>query len=64
MLIDCDSCEVRGLACAECVVSVILGAPPGPIELAPDEHRAISALADAGLVPALRMVPRGQSAAG
>ena len=28
MIIDCDSCVVRGLACGDCVVSVLLGAPP------------------------------------
>jgi hypothetical protein len=25
MIIDCDCCEVRGDACAECVVGVLLG---------------------------------------
>ena len=29
MLIDCDTCTVRGEGCADCVVSVLLGAPPG-----------------------------------
>ncbi len=28
MLIDCDSCAARGPACADCVVTVLLGAPP------------------------------------
>lgn len=28
MLIDCDSCTVRGTGCTDCVVSVLLGAPP------------------------------------
>ncbi len=27
MLIDCDSCAVRGPACRDCVVNVLLGAP-------------------------------------
>ena len=26
--IDCDSCLVRGLACHDCVVTVLLGPPP------------------------------------
>ena len=26
--IDCDTCEVRGLACHDCVVTVLLGPPP------------------------------------
>ncbi|TKJ20431.1 hypothetical protein [Blastococcus sp. CCUG 61487] len=29
MLIDCDTCTVRGAGCADCVVTVLLGAPPG-----------------------------------
>ena len=29
MLIDCDTCAVRGPGCGDCVVTVLLGAPPG-----------------------------------
>lgn len=29
MLIDCDTCTVRGSGCTDCVVTVLLGAPPG-----------------------------------
>jgi hypothetical protein len=29
MLIDCDNCTARGTGCADCVVTVLLGAPPG-----------------------------------
>lgn len=29
MLIDCDTCAVRGQGCDDCVVTVLLGAPPG-----------------------------------
>ncbi len=29
MLIDCDTCTVRGQGCDDCVVTVLLGAPPG-----------------------------------
>ena len=29
MLIDCDTCTARGSGCADCVVTVLLGAPPG-----------------------------------
>lgn len=53
MIIDCDSCAVRGDACGECVVAVLLGAPP---ELQADEQEALGVLADAGLVPPLRLV--------
>jgi hypothetical protein len=28
MLIDCDTCTARGTGCADCVVTVLLGAPP------------------------------------
>lgn len=54
MIIDCDSCEVRGLACDDCVVSALLGGPPG--ELDDGERAAIAALAGSGLVPPLRLV--------
>jgi len=57
MLIDCDTCTVRGLACGDCVVSVLLGAPPSGVELDETERKALSALADAGMVPQLRLVP-------
>lgn len=53
--IDCDSCLVRGLACHDCVVSVLLGPPP-EAGFDEDEQRALDALADSGLVPRLRMV--------
>ena len=58
MLIDCDTCEVRGDACGDCVVSVLLGAPPGGVDIDPEEERALQVLADSGLVPHLRLVPK------
>ncbi len=54
MIIDCDSCEVRGLACGDCVVTALLGGPPGEIDA--DEAAALDALAGSGLVPPLRLV--------
>jgi hypothetical protein len=61
MLIDCDTCKVRGQACGECVVNLLFGqAPPvgapaggqvgGPAADAGDdaERRAMQVLADAG----------------
>lgn len=27
MIIDCESCAVRGVACGDCVIGVLLGAP-------------------------------------
>ncbi len=84
MIIDCGSCAVAGLACDDCVVSVLLGAPEGaatgggtrdPSDLpviplsslstvrdVEDEHAAaLAVLADSGLVPPLRLVPRSQA---
>ena len=65
MIIDCGSCAVAGLACDDCVVSVLLGAPSlesPQIHAVADEHAAaLSVLADSGLVPPLRLVPRTQA---
>ena len=66
MLIDCDTCAVRGPACGDCVVTVLLGAPPAGVgvELDGAEQAAIAVLAGSGLVPPLRLVPvAGQEAA-
>jgi hypothetical protein len=56
MLIDCDGCAVRGVGCPDCVVTVLLGAPPDGVELDDEERAAIGVLAEAGLVPPLRLV--------
>ena len=55
MMIDCDSCAVRGLACHDCVVTVLLGPPP-ETGFDDEERRALDVLAESGLVPRLRMV--------
>lgn len=65
MVIDCDGCSARGPACGDCVVTVLLGAPPDGVQLDETERRALAALADGGLVPPLRLVagtdrPRGR----
>jgi hypothetical protein len=71
MIIDCDACAVRGPACGDCVVSVLLGGPPVrgdiqppvsgdapvPVELDGAERAALAVLAGCGLVPPLRLVP-------
>jgi len=46
---------VRGLACHDCVVTVLLGPPP-ELGFDIDDQRALDVLADSGLVPPLRMV--------
>ena len=56
MNIDCDGCAARGAACGDCVVTVLLGAPPEGAELDEAEQRAIEALAEGGLIPPLRLV--------
>ena len=53
--IDCDTCVVRGLACHDCVVTVLLGPPP-ELTIDDEERRALEALAAGGLVPPLRLV--------
>lgn len=57
MIVDCDRCAVRGNACADCVITVLLGEPPGGVRLDATEQCAIDALAKAGMVPQLRLVP-------
>lgn len=62
MIIDCDRCEVRAEdACRDCVVSALLGAPP-TVEFDPSERAAIDALAEAGMIPRLRLFPIEKSA--
>lgn len=74
MLVDCDTCAVRGSACGECVLTVLWGLPDegadetgassSPV-LRLDRHdrRALAVLADAGLAPPLmhaRVDPRAR----
>ena len=57
VVIDCDSCLVRGpSACGDCVVTVLLGGPPQGIEIDAEEQLALAALSSSGLVPPLRLV--------
>ena len=55
--VDCDSCVARGAACSDCVVTVLLGSPRHGVDLDADEQQALAALAPAGQVPPLRLVP-------
>lgn len=50
MLIDCDSCVMKNLACGECVVTSLLG----PIDISSDAPM-LEVLAQAGLVAPLRL---------
>ena len=57
MLIDCDGCAVRDVACGDCVVTVLLGPPSAQHEVDDGERQALDVLADSGLVPRLQLVP-------
>lgn len=55
MLVECEICPVRGLACAGCAVGVLLmlGPPrPGEVCLDAAESAAVAAFVRAGLVDA------------
>ena len=60
MIVDCDRCAVRGGACQDCVITVLLGTPPGGVEFDGTERRALNTLAEAGMVPRLQLVDRHQ----
>ena len=60
MLIDCDSCTARGTGCADCVVTVLLGAPPAelgtepvllPVPPVPAARAARAATAEDAVLP-------------
>jgi hypothetical protein len=55
--VDCETCVARGPTCQDCVISVLLGAPPEGVDLDPAEQAALTALAGSGLVPPLRLIP-------
>jgi hypothetical protein len=68
MTIECDRCQVRGIACGNCAVTAIMSEGPveseGPgegaaarPELGAAEVRALTVLANAGLIPPLRYAP-------
>jgi hypothetical protein len=54
MIIDCDRCEMRDIACDDCVVTALLGAPAGE-GWNEETTVALRVLADGGLVPPLRL---------
>jgi len=59
VIVDCQTCTVRGIACDDCVIAVLLGGPPDeetePLGMDPVEVRALGALAEGGLLPPLRL---------
>jgi hypothetical protein len=54
MIIDCDTCLARDLACQDCVVNLIFH--QGLLDLSEEEAQALDNLARAGLLPELRLV--------
>jgi hypothetical protein len=60
MLIDCDTCTGQGVHCDTCVIAVFLDTPrhtqPTQYHLDSDEQIALVHLAEAGLVPPLRLI--------
>ncbi|MFM8632524.1 MAG: hypothetical protein ACKOFQ_04965 [Candidatus Nanopelagicus sp.] len=67
MIIDCESCVMRDIACGDCVVSVLLQISPAPVkkaELSNTHAAAINNLAKVGLVPPLRFTPSGKGQGG
>ena len=54
MLIECDRCVMRDIACSDCVVTALLSAPGPDGELNEAEFRALRVLADARMIPPLR----------
>lgn len=60
MLIDCDVCAMRNTdACSDCVVTHLFAA--GPVDLNEVESEALGNLAEVGLVPRLRLIPRRET---
>lgn len=69
MLIDCDSCTVRGAACSGCVVTALLEPPAHHGQLTAEERQAVEVFARAGFevevisqqeTPRLRLMPGGR----
>lgn len=59
MVIDCNECAMQHTpACRDCVVAHLLHDLVGPIELDESRAEALDVLADAGLVPGLRLLRR------
>ncbi|TXJ07493.1 MAG: hypothetical protein E6Q27_01255 [Aeromicrobium sp.] len=57
VVVDCGDCLVRSEAsCRDCVVTVLLGMPSTAPSFDQEELSALAALADADLIPPLRLV--------
>ena len=56
MVIDCKLCQSRGIGCGNCAVTALSGAEYQDLD--PAELRALTVLANAGMIPPLRYAPR------
>jgi Zn-finger protein len=60
MVISCDDCVMQhSAACADCVVTHVLGADTNGVVLDVAAERAVRLLASAGMVPVLRHATAG-----
>jgi hypothetical protein len=59
---ECGRCEMRGIGCRDCAVTVIESQNVTDC-LTQEQLRALRVLADAGLVPPLRLSPASMAAA-
>jgi hypothetical protein len=50
MEINCETCPVREIHCADCIVNLFLEQPRGQTSLLPAEKAALEVLVKAGLV--------------
>jgi hypothetical protein len=56
MIIDCEDCVAQHTAvCRDCIVTALCG-DRTVLELGRDEHAAIDAMSDAGLIAPIRLV--------
>ena len=56
MIIDCNQCQALGVGCGNCAVTSIVEQEYPDLD--PAEIRALTALANAGMIPPLRYAPR------
>jgi hypothetical protein len=56
MIIDCHSCQARGIGCSQCAATTLIGDEYQDLD--PAEIRALTVLANAGMIPPLRYAPR------
>lgn len=65
MLISCDTCVMRHSEhCKDCVVQAVVAPSPrkGALVIDAEEERALRELAEAGLIPRIRMRRRSNTA--